>query len=71
MFKFPTPVFTPGEAVLVRSGFVPQQAIVEAQNGTNVTVAYAPDGNRTVERSQRDGWERGVVDAGKLRRYEW
>lgn len=71
MFRSPTPVFSPGEAVLVRSGMIPQQAIVESQDGANVTVAYAPEGNRTVERSQRAGWERGVVDAGKLRRYEW
>ena len=71
MFRFPKPMFQPGEPVLVRSRMLAYQAIVEAQHGNDVTVSMAPDGNRSDVNEDRSSWERRTVDAKILRRYQW
>lgn len=66
-----TQVYAAGEKVLVRGRFLAEPAVVVSAEGERVTVAVAPDSNRTTDISAYADWDRRTVDARVLRRYEW
>ena len=63
--------FSLGEKVLLKNRLLAYPGIVVDVDGALVTIAIAPDGNKSDLGSNTDLWEKEIVDFRKLKRYEW
>jgi hypothetical protein len=66
-----TNTFSLGEKVLLKSRLLAYPGVVVGVDYETVTVAIAPEGNKSDFNGNLDLWVREVVDFRKLKRYEW
>ena len=66
-----TKAFSVGQKVLLKNGLCAYPCVVNSVSEQSVLLAFAPNGNQTLDLENYDSWDFQEAPFDKIKLYEW
>ena len=66
-----TKAFSVGQKVLLKNGLCAYPCVVKSVSEQSVLLAFAPNGNQTLDLENYDSWDFQEAPFAKIKLYEW